>query len=280
MLIYLEPGFDSPGIGRIATQMYKYFPEGHEISGDANNGDLHIIHVIGRRDHVQRRAEKILSEGNQYVICQYVLESCRNPNPVDWKQIWDGAKFVFSYYQLPTSNLLHSPLGADSNIFYTEEFNKSYIIGSNGYDFKNECIGEVQLAVWNSGGRGVHVGKNFNSNPIIDYFTDISDEKFREIYNSSEHWSSLRRKDGFEMPAVEAMLCGIRPIMFDTPNYRQWFDGLVDFIPERGVDEVSGHIKRILKNGPRNLSEEEKEIVKNKFNWETIMKGFWERCLS
>jgi len=280
MIVYFDPGFDSMGIGRIVTQMQKYLPEGNMVAGDPDSTELTVIHVIGRRDHVLNRAKRILSMGGQYAICQYVLESSRNPNPEDWREIWDGAKVVFSYYNLPTKNLYHAPLAADPNIFYKEEQQKKYVVGSNGYDFKNECIGEVQLATWNVGGRGVHVGLNFNSNPIVDYYTNIPDDKVREIYNSCEHWSALRRKDGFEMIAVEAMLCGIRPIMFDTPNYRQWFNDLVDFIPERGVDETSGNIKHILKHGPRDLSTTEINAVKNIFSWEKTMKGFWERCLN
>lgn len=280
MIVYFEPGFDSYGISRVNTQMHKYLPEGNIVSGDSNNAELHVIHVIGRRDHVLKRAQKILQDGSQYVICQYVLESCRNPDPNDWKEIWDNAKFVYSYYNLPITNLYHAPLAADPTVFYKEDVEKKYAIGSNGYDFKNECIGEVQLAVWNTGTIGAHVGKNFNSNPIIDYYSNITDDESRKVYNQCKLWSALRRKDGFEMVAVESMLCGVRPIMFDTPNYRQWFDSLVSFIPETSVDGVSGYVKALIKKDSGAMTDSEIEEVKNRFSWERMMKGFWERCLT
>jgi hypothetical protein len=74
-------------------------------------------------------------------------------------------------------------------------------------------------------------------------------------------------------------MCGTRPIVFDTPNYRQWFDGLAEFVPECTPGELSGRLKRLLLTGPKPVTEQEVEETKNRFNWERIINEFWNRVL-
>lgn len=244
--------------------------------------DLTILHVNGRHDHATRRAQKIKEQGNQYAVIQYVLQSCRNPNPKDWLELWDGAKCVWSYYDLLQyiPNQYHAPLAADPQVFYPVQAEKKWLIGSNGNAFEAECIGEVQLAAYQAGGRAVHVGPTYTTSPVVDYFQNVPDAQLRDIYNGCQWFSALRRRDGFEMVAVEALLCGVRPIMFDTPNYRQWFDGLVEFLPETLPGELTGRIKHLIKREPRPVTDAEREETASRFNWTNIINGFWERCLN
>jgi hypothetical protein len=82
------------------------------------------------------------------------------------------------------------------------------------------------------------------------------------------------------MIAVESLLCGTRPIMFDTPNYRQWFDGLAEFIPEESVSMTSYYLYKVFKKEPVLVSDAEIEDARKRFDWERLVKGFWERCLN
>lgn len=279
MRVYFDIGFDSRGLSRVITNLSRYLPAGWEVAGDEDSSDMNIIHVVGRHDHIARRCQRTLERGGQYAIIQYVLQSCRNPNPADWQEIWKGARAVWSYYALPTDNLYHAPLAADPTIFYKMDLSKRYMVGSSGNNFLNECIGEVHLATWQAGGRACHVGESFDHNPIVDYFTGVPDDDLRKIYNHCDRFATLRRKDGFEMPAIESMLCGVRPVLFDTPNYRQWYDGLADFIPEAGVGEVVGRLKHLFKQAPRPMTEAEIGEVKHRFDWQRSVEGFYQ-CLS
>jgi hypothetical protein len=227
---------------------------------------------------VCNNAKKILAAKKKYAVCQYVLASCRNPDPKDWMELWDNAQVVWSYYDLPTPKLYRAPLAADPEIFCTQDVDKKYMVGTNGNAFKAECIGEMHMAAYHAGGRVVHIGPNWDNNPIVDYKQSISDDELREVYNACDWWGALRRRDGFEMTAVEALLCGVRPIMFDQPWFRHWFDGLATFIPELPPDDVVGWVHRIFKKGAKPVTEKEIEETKRRFNWETSVKGFWERC--
>lgn len=280
MKIYFGTNLNSFGISRVVESLSNHLHPNFEIT-DESNADLIVLHVTGRNEHTTFKAKKILDSGKSYAVIQYVLQSSRNPDPKDWYKLWHGAKVVWSYYDLfsHTDNLYHSPLAANNEKFFKQEREKKYLVGSIGNCYKAECIGEVQLATWRSGKNCLHIGEKFNSDPFVSYKSNVTDDELCMLYNSCEYFSSLRRNDGFEIPAIESLLCGVRPIMFDTPNYRQWFDGLAHFIPENSPKDVVNELKKIFKNNPVPVKESEIEEVKRRFDWEKIIKGFWEKCM-
>jgi glycosyltransferase involved in cell wall biosynthesis len=104
------------------------------------------------------------------------------------------------------------------------------------------------------------------------------DAKLARYYSQCKYVSGLRRVEGFELPVIEGLMCGSRPICFDLPAYRQWFEGLVEFIPEAGGRaQIIPALIGIFKKEPRRVSSAEKQLVKEKFNWGTIARGFWDR---
>lgn len=268
-------------VSRIISKLDEYLPEGMIRVHRIEEADLVVLHVTGRNEHTTHYAQDLHLQGKQYAVIQYSLKSTRNPDPRDWAQLWKRAKVVWSYYDLKEyiDGFYHAPLGAGSNLFYPQEVEKKYIIGSIGNTYRAECIGEVQLAAWKAKGRVVHIGDRFGENPIVDYYSNITDDEMRIIMNSCKYFSALRRKEGFEMQAVEALLCGIRPIMFDTPNYRQWFDGLAEFIPESSVIETGAYVQAVLKKDPRPVTKEDLFEIRSRFDWEQSVKGFWRRCI-
>ena len=278
MKVFYNDFRNSWSILRITNALGEYLPAALETVLDPAQADLIVMHVTGRREHRTCEAQEYLKQGKSYAVIQYAMKSTRNPNPEDWQELWKGAKVVWSFYDLPAPNFYHAPLAAGSDRFWREECEKKYMVGTVGNCFQAECIGEVHLAAWQSGGRCVHVGEPFDKNPIVEYYSDVEDDILRNIYNACTHFASLRRKEGFEMPAVEALLCGVRPILFDTPNYRQWFNGLAEFIPEAGVPETVASLKKIFKRKPAYVTESEIQETKNRFDWKRSVEGFWERC--
>jgi len=272
---------DSRGISRVTDNLEKYIPKDIVLT-TREDAELIILHVVGRNIHITAEAQEILKSGKQYAVIQYAWKSTRNPEAKDWEFLWNNARFVWSYYDLSkyVSNFYHAPIAADPAIFYQQPEEKKYLVGTLGdiLCYKVECFGEVHLAAYHQVGKVVHVGKPPYHNPIVDYVTDISDDDLRMIYNQCKWFSTLRRKDGFELPAVEALLCGTRPIMFDTPNYRQWFDGLVEFIPEGTVGDTVNTLSKLFKSRNNPVTDADIEETKRRFDWETISKGFWEQC--
>lgn len=279
MRIFCDVGFQSNGVSRVALNLARYLPQDCQLTTGPESADLTVLHVVGRHDHACRSARKIKAEGHQYAVIQYVLESCRNPDPKDWQELWDGAKVVWSYYDL-TQHIPHqylAPLAADPDVFFPMESEKQYIIGANGEDYRAECLAEVRMAAHGLG-RVLHVGPDFAADPNVTSVKHITDEQFRVYYNQCHRFACLRRKDGFEMIAVEALLCGVRPVMFDAPRFRRWFDGLAEFIPEGTPGEVVNSMKSLLRSSPSPVTGAEVEETKSRFNWERIIRGFWERC--
>lgn len=278
MNVYFDNPTNSIAINRVVSNLERYMPENLERT-NKENADLIILHVYGRHNHVAREVRSILEQGKQYAIVQYAMKSTRNPDPKDWMPIWDKAKVVWSYYDLPTPNLYLFPLAADPNVFFQVKLDKDFLVGTLGTKtcYGAECFGEVHLAAYQVRGKVVHVGEKFGENPIVTHYSNISDEELRLVYNRCNWFSSLRRKEGFEVTAIEALLCGTRPIMFASPDYLRWFDGLVQFIPEDTVGRTVGHLRDILRGtGP--VTDAEIEETKKRFNWERIIKEFWKRC--
>ena len=282
MNVYFGSSSTAWSVSRIVSALDAHLPFGMTRVHRIGDADLVVLHVTGRNEHITREAVQLKLDGHEYAVIQYALKSTRNPDPADWKKLWDGAKCVWSYYDLKDANIpnfYHAPLGPGSNLFYPQNEEKKYLVGTTGNCYQAECIGEVHMAAWSAGGRAVHIGEQFQDNPIVDYLTGISDDSLRAVINSCQYFSCLRRKEGFEMPAVEALLCGVRPIMFDTLNYRQWFDKLALFVPEDGIAETAERVRRILKQVPTMVTADEIAETKRRFNWQTSVSGFWARCL-
>ena len=285
MRVFFDVPFESRGIRRIAFQLAKYLPDSIEIATDPRSADISVIHVIGRRDHVLEQSKDYLNLGHKYAVIQYVLNSCRNPKPSDWAELWNNAKVVWSYYDLKKHipNMYHAPLAADPLMFFPEQQEKKYLIGVNSNSVKSydtECIGELRLATFRANKTMLYIGDPFGTDPNVEIKTNNSDNEMRLLYSQCHWFSALRRKDGFEMVAVEALLCGVRPIMFDTLNYRQWFDGLAEFISEDTPQNTARQLQQILSGNPKPVTNTEIEETKRRFNWQKIIEGFWKQCMS
>jgi hypothetical protein len=77
---------------------------------------------------------------------------------------------------------------------------------------------------------------------------------------------------------VEGMLCGARPIYFDRPHYRLWFDDLAIFIDETNNREDTVMALKKIFDGPyKPMTDDEIQLARRRFNWKRILDGFWEK---
>lgn len=259
------------GISRIEAALKKYASERVEFVDNEKSADLVIIYAYGQRRKVEKRIKWVLERGQKYAIVQIALRSTANPDTRDWIPMWEKAKLVWSYYPLrtwahddgfePIFNFYYAPLGVDSDLFRNLHISdKSYkaVVG----DSRDESVSEVIRA---AKGNVFHLG------------TGLTDEEVMAGYNISEFVSGLRRKEGFEMPVLEGLLCGARPICYDQPHYRHWFDGLAEFIPESHPEEVTEALRKLFAAGARPVTDKEQEWTRNRFNWQPIVEGFWSK---
>ena len=100
-----------------------------------------------------------------------------------------------------------------------------------------------------------------------------------DYFSQCQFVSGLRRIEGFELPVLEGALCGARPIVFDQPHYKHWFKDFAVFIGEGSREEVIDSLESVFRIGAIPVSENEKALIRERFNWYKIIRGFWERIL-
>lgn len=285
MRVYLKSHIDSIGINRVEKALANYAPPWVRIVDDERDAELVILHVNGRIERNISRAKNLKEKS--YAVIQYCLRSTQKPHTSDWKELWENASVVWSYYDLIHElnkdnvscqfNFYHAPLGSDPNIFKPLNLSKEYTMCSVGLDYLTESIREVIYAVRNVNGKPVHLGSKLNIKDVPSFY-GITDQEVAELYNKCYFVSGLRTKEGFELPAVEAILCGVKPVLFDTYNYRQWYNDFAIFIPEVDRETTIEALTEVLKDLDRSdITETDIEKAKMLFDWKRIINGFWER---
>jgi len=273
----------------VADALVQYMPDNMELVTYPSESEFEIIHVTGRHDAVQKRVDALERKHKPYAIIQYVLKSSKNPSVKDWLEIWQGANVVWSYYDLsrigyeemgdnfPYFRFYYSPLGVDANIFKEHPGNKPFAIGVNSQDWLTESARECGMACQQLSRSMFFLGSELHR-PNIVCRHHISDQEVARYWSQCQYVSGLRRTEGFEFPVIEGLLCGARPIVFDQPHYK-WYDDFAIFIPELPRDETIAVIKQTLEEVPQKVTEEEKQLVRERFNWEFIIKNFWKEAL-
>lgn len=276
MRVYIDKkNTESIAIGRTVDALVRHAPATFKFVSDPKESDLVVINVNGR---LKQTTKLIKSYDKPYVIIQYALKSTLNPDIDDWLSLWHGARLVWSYYDLQPNgfNFYHSPLGVDET-FKKHSSNKKYIIATSGIGYLQESVRECILAAEAVNHRVFHVGPVVTKRTNVDFANGMSDEELAKNYSACEFVSGLRRKEGFELPVVEGLVCGARPIVFDAPHYRQWFRDFAIFIPEASRDEVVQSLIEIFKKDPKPVTDVEILEARARFDWNKIVKGFWEQ---
>jgi len=294
MKVYVEPHTDSRGILRVRDALVKYAPQEVEFVPEQGQCDLAILHVFGRHTSTGKTIQWLKEHGKRYAMIQYCLRSTMRPATSDWIDMWAGAKLVWSYYDLPAAcsmdgmlyggkrkfSFYHAPLGVDAGIFYPRHspFSK-FIVATCSQHALSEGVKECVVAAKRLGKTVFHIGHELRRGPDIVCKSGISDEDLAWFYSQCRYVSGLRRVEGFELPAAEGLLCGARPILYDQPHYRTWYDGLATFIPEESREKVTDHLEALFSSAYTPVTRDEIEEGKRRFNWQTIITGFWEALL-
>lgn len=297
MRVFLKPtGLHSRAMIRVANALHHYAPTTVRIVERIEDADLVVCHVIG---HDSLSAIKAFNK--PYAMIQYCLDSSAR-EVIDWRQDWQDAKLVWSYYnivaRLENENLLpdgtamrfyHAPLGVDMAFLgriltdYRNEPKRRGILTS-GYvsHAASEAIQEVVFAAWMLGIPVTHLGPaqvaGMDETPL-NSILGISDEGLAARYAESQWVSGLRHIEGFELPVIEGLCCGARPIVFDRPDMHQWYTGHAIFVPECSGSELVQHLHEVLGDEPEPVTRDERQWAAERFDWATIAQGFWERAL-
>jgi hypothetical protein len=299
MRAYVEPPpVRSRCLRRIADALARYAPTGVEIAQDRAAADLIVLHVVGRQERMYREARQATRRGQRYAVLQLSLRSTQKPSTKGWRALWAGAAVVWSYYDLNAAiqedegsswdrarafTFYHAPLGVDAEVFRPSGGPRPYLLGVTGFDqhyLGAERLREATEAVARVGGKVWHLGPPMDLGAHVTDEEGIDDATLAQRYGACAYVSGLRRHEGFELPAVEGLLCGARPILFERLDARRWFGPWAVWMPEaRRSDLVSG-LSDLFHDGPFEVTPEEREAAAGRFAWDRIVAGFWERCLA
>lgn len=286
--VFADPKSESRGLNRIAVALKQQAPTSVKLVDSKDKADLIIFYINGRRVQTKTEIDHLVQQGKKYAIIQICVRSTKNPSTADWLPLWQGASVVWSYYDLPAwcakdkvspdFNFYHAPLGIDK-AFRVYPTKKKYIIATSGLGYLTESARECILAAITVGKRVFHVGPMITNRPEVDFSNGMTDTELAKNYSVCEFVSGLRRTEGFELPVIEGLVCGARPIVFDQPHYRHWFNDFALFIPEGNRDEVIKSLVKIFKKKPKLVRQSEIKEARRRFDWEKITSGFWEKCL-
>ena len=303
MKVYLQPDVYSRGVVRVADALMQYAPSSIQLVQDPFDADLEIIHVYGRHDRVERRINLLERKGKPFAMIQYVLRSAIRPSTHDWIEMWQKAKLVWSYYDLPTLcredgltteyhsgdaempafNFYYAPLGVDSEVFRTTTHpftpERRFIIGACSQHALSEGARECAIAAKKVQKQMFFLGHELRRGADIVCKSRISDREVANYWSQCHFVSGLRRIEGFELPVIEGALCGARPIVYDRPHYRKWFNEFAIFIQEGSRDQVIDSLADIFKGIAVPVTDAEKSLIRERFNWETIITNFWNKVL-
>jgi hypothetical protein len=290
--VYLavQPPTLSRGIHRVAQGLSRYAPLGVQLTTKRDEADLIVLHAIGFPE-MERWSREIREAGKEYVVAQYCLRSSQKPSCADWLPIWQGARLVWSYYDLPAAcaedgveadfSFYLSPLGVNGEVFKPTGDAKRFLIGTSGYVAETESVDCCAEAVRALGGEQFHLGPRlpcFESNVVAG--VGLTDQALAEKWSACRYVSGLRRIEGFELPALEGLVCGARPLLFDRPHYRRWFGGHAHFFPEVDPKELTELLIETLSSAdPWPVTDQERTAIVRRFDWREIVGGFWDRIL-
>lgn len=290
-----HPTHLSQGIYRVARALRMYAPEWVRIVDTEGDADLRIGHVVGLQD-----MEEWCARG-PYALIQYCLLTAEEHNsgaslsPEDdgrWLPMWREAKAVWSYYDLvghvvrtrqrqPKINFYYAPLGVDATVFKPSmPVRKRFIVGTSGYVADSECVMECYAAARHAERLMFHLGPNLGFGEGVCCATGMSDRMLADFWSQCTYVAGLRRFEGFELPAIEGLMCGARPVMLDAPHYRAWFNDYAEFIPEDTPEVVTQALVDLFSRPARPITRDEREAARAQFHWPTLCAGFWEaiRC--
>jgi len=285
----------SKAMDRVVRALKVHAPRHVQFVKKEEDAEFVLIHVIGYPETVET-VKRCVDRGQKYGIVQYCMRSTQRPNTRDWIGMWQHAEIVWSYYDLKallehdhpsmSSGVLDdgwaikfymSPLGVDPIFLNTEPiYTKMHTMLTSGFVAESEGVAEVSAAVKQIGGRHFHLGPK-DAAPNADLWgMGISDPQLADVYARCCWVAGLRRCEGFEMPAAEGLVCGARPIMFDAPHYRRWFEPWAQFVPEGTFDEVVAAIVDIFEGGFKVPTDDERKAAVERFDWKRIIPPFWE----
>lgn len=289
--VFVRPvGLYSRAMVRIADALTLYAPDNIKIVDNESDCDISVLYVIGF-DYIDR-ADKLLSQGRQYVAMQCCVNSTIYTDETQWADFWNKSLLVWSYLDLhrwidDSSKFYYASLGVDMQVFNQLSCNlRERLVITTGYTSGEsaEAIEEVWIAARRCGVKVVHIGPHTIEGidrewvkSIPEYRHNISDNELANLYRRALWVAALRHTEGFELPALEGLACGAAPIIFDQLNMRHWYRDSAIYIPDINGE---GLINELMNVFNRNIIIQNQSLNLAEFDWSVVCGEFWSRLIT
>ena len=256
----------------------RYAPGDVVFVDEPDTADLQLVDItrLSDAEHIQCK---------NYIAHFHCHGEWSEENIKDYKDIFDKAVMVYTHLDVKGfDNLVRGPWGTDPfKFYYVKEAESLRIrtILNTGEIPQTEGIAECVKACEIIGGQLLHVGPNLGyRSAAYQFANNLTIDQMRSAYHTVRYVSGLRRVEGFEKPVIEGLLCGAKPICFDTPLYRYWYDGLARFVKEGTFQETTDDITKIFQEPYKAVTDEEREKALKKFSWKNVAKTYWNSVMS
>lgn len=182
----------------------------------------------------------------------------------------------------PLTNWHLQPLGVDPTIFTPGPVwsARRHDVYTFGYVAETEFIDAIERACRKAGRLMLHSGKDFRWTAANYIFAPPakSPHEVAKRYQICRYANAMRLPYGFELAALESVLCGARPICLDLNCYRHWFAEIPSYV---SVDDdtplaAANRIAEIL-DTDRPPTEAEQSWIRETYNWDAVSHLFWQR---
>lgn len=270
---------------RVADALRRSSP--YEVVENRDEADIEFVHAVGVRD-LTGYIDAIRRAGRKVVLIQYCFLS--GGTVEQWREIWDRVDAVWSY--LPRldahlgTKLQLSPLGADDvftkmTVEQTMSRTRESVMtsgfvsgfGAEAIDEFTRAASRLSLPVYHLGPENVE-GMTFKP-ANWRALNGIADRALAQVYTKTKAVSGLRWVEGFELPALEGLVLGARPVMFKRADASIWFNDFARYVPEKGPGEplIESIMETLRSIEP--VSSDEIKAARNLFDWSRIMGEVW-----
>lgn len=276
---------------RIAQALTATAPAWARVVQDVAQADVQVLQVVSVD---ARRSVK----APRYAVIQHAqthehrsggrIRIVVPPDFNPWEVLWSKALAVWNTIDISQqlngrgpACLYHAPFGVDSTVFRPSGAPRDVGLVTHGYSNFDEPIEEAAAAALRAGLTVVHVGPfevegmDPRLSPGMSAVNSLTDNELAALYSRALWVSGLRYKEGFELPALEGLACGARPLCFDTAANRESFGDHVVYVPETTGDALVTHLADVLSQHARPVGPQELHDVTQLYDWEKLARGYW-----
>lgn len=276
---------------RIAQALTATAPPWARIVQDVAQADLQILQVVAldARRGVKAPRYAIIQHAQRHehrhgARAPIVVPSNFNP----WEALWSKALAIWSPVGISVAALNHqahlylAPFGVDTGVFRPSGAPRDVGLVTTGVSNVDEPIEEAAAAALRAGLTVTHVGPfdvegmNARVSPGMSAVNSLSDNELAALYSRARWVSGLRYKEGFELPALEGLACGARPICFDTPENREVFKDHALYVHELAGDALVDQLTTVMSQPARPVGVQELNDVALRYDWERLAVGYWQ----